>query len=69
MTEEDERMIMAAILLTGEAKDLVDSAVRDTEHELEYLSYARYGLDTVLGLGNPYNKSLETIITDQKETS
>ena len=43
---------------------MVDEAVEGTEIELNYRAYGRYGFDTLLNNGNPYDNGLLDIIKD-----
>jgi len=52
--EEAKSLIM-------EAKEIVDEVVEGTPIELNYKAYGSYGFDRLLGTGNPYDDSLNTI--------
>jgi hypothetical protein len=43
-------------------KEELDGLVEGTENEAHYKAYGRYGFDQLLGNGNPYDESLQTII-------
>ena len=43
-------------------KEELDSLVEGTENEAHYKAYGIYGFDRLLGNGNPYDESLQTII-------
>jgi len=45
-------------------KEEVDSLVEGTSIEANYKAYGRYGFDQLLGNGNPYDNSLQSIIDD-----
>ena len=55
-----ERIIQLgeAIELIQEARDLVDEALNDTKAESHYKAYNKYGMNQLLGNGNPYDISL-----------
>ena len=61
-SEEKREMIFEAMGLIEAAKELLDEAVRGTEIESNYLAYGRYGIDTLLGNGNPYDDGIHTIM-------
>jgi hypothetical protein len=61
-SEEKREMIFEAMGLIEAAKELLDEAVRGTEIERNYLGYGRYGIDTLLGDGNPYDDGIDTIM-------
>ena len=44
--------------LITEARELVNGALSDTEHELNNDAYGCCGLDQALGNGNPYDNSI-----------
>ena len=60
-------MLIEAIGLIEEAQQLVDDALDGTPEESHYKVYGRYGLDTLLGNGNPYDRSLEDLIAKYEE--
>ena len=60
-------MLIEAIGLIEEAQQLVDDALDGTPEESHYKAYGRYGLDTLLGNGNPYDRSLEDLIAKYEE--
>ena len=55
-------LVEEAKSLIDEAKSLVDEAVHGHETEGHYAAYGRYGFDDLLGNGNPYNSSLDTLL-------
>ena len=61
---EEDRIVLIeeAMDLIREAQEKVDEAVRGTEHEAHYEVYGRYGLDQLLGNGNPYDGSLPKLM-------
>lgn len=54
--------INQAMDLIVEARDLVDDAVQGTQNEAHYRAYGKYGFNTLLGDGNPYDSSLHTLV-------
>lgn len=64
MTNDEQRYdkITKAIELIEQAQSLVDAAVIGTDDWDSYLTYGRYGFDQLLGKGNCYDASLETLL-------
>jgi len=63
MTVQDrEALIEQAIQLVEEAQQLVDEAVSGTGIESNYEAYGKYGFSQLLGNGNPYDSSLQSLI-------
>ena len=60
-------MIREAIRMIEDARDIVDEAVKGLSIKANYEAYGKYGFDTLLGQGNPYNDSLFSIIKDIEE--
>ena len=50
--------------LIYQAQELLDDAVQDTEQKAEYEAYGRYGIDQLLGNGNPYDKGIQSLIDE-----
>tara|TARA_R110000824_G_scaffold244238_1_gene432978 strand:- start:410 stop:691 length:282 start_codon:yes stop_codon:yes gene_type:complete len=50
--------------LIYQAQELLDDAVNDTEQKAEYEAYGRYGIDQLLGNGNPYDKGIQNLIDE-----
>ena len=59
--------INKAIEMVEEAKYIVDMAVQDMNIRHNYEAYGRYGLDQLLGNGNPYDSSLFSLIDKTEE--
>jgi len=59
---ERRELLDQATELILEAQSLVDTAVSGTSIQSNFEAYGRYGFDTLLGNGNPYDGSLDTII-------
>ena len=59
--------IERAISLVEEASYAVDMAVQGMRIQANYEAYGRYGFDQLLGSGNPYDNSLQTLIDKYKE--
>ena len=61
--------IERAIEMIEEAKYVVDMAVEDMSIRHNYEAYGRYGFDQLLGNGNPYDSSLQSLIdkTEREE--
>jgi hypothetical protein len=73
MEKEERRNKMNKVQKLGEAlgliyraRDLVDEAIEGTDMEDHYYSYGRYGLDTAIGEGNPYDGSIPKIMNSLK---
>ena len=66
--EERIQMIREAMELVREAQGLVDDAVSGdcgtTRLEANYEAYGRYGFNQLLGNGNPYDSSLDSLIEE-----
>ena len=62
-TEEIER----AIEMVDQARHIVDMAVDSMSIRANYEAYGKYGFDQLLGSGNPYDNSLQTLIDKYKE--
>ena len=54
--------IERAISLVEEASYAVDMAVEGMRIQSNYEAYGRYGFDQLLGNGNPYDSSLQSLI-------
>lgn len=68
MTNEERiEIIEEAIELIQEAMILVDDAVDGKIIKDNYRAYGKYGFDQLLGQGNPYNGSLNSIIKSFEE--
>ena len=61
-TQKRIEQIRGAMELIIEAQALVDGAVANTDIEGNYGAYGRYGFDQLLGNGNPYDDSLNSLI-------
>lgn len=66
MTNRLEKInqIEEAMGLIEEAMQMVDDVVEDMSINSNYEAYGRYGFDQLLGNGNPYDSSLQTIIDE-----
>ncbi len=62
LNDTQKHLIEEAIIMVEEAQAMVDEAVAGTEQEARYLAYARFGFDTLLKNGNPYNKGLADLV-------
>lgn len=60
--EERRELVEQALELVAEAQSLVDAAVDGTSEQARYEAYGRFGFDTLLGNGNPYDDSLNTLL-------
>ena len=54
--------IERAISLVEEASYAVDMVVQGMRIQANYEAYGRYGFDQLLGNGNPYDSSLQSLI-------
>ena len=57
-TDEIER----AIEMVDQARSIVDRVVYGTYAEAHFDAYGGYGFDQLLGNGNPYDSSLQSLI-------
>lgn len=65
MTKEKRiEMIEEAMKLIRQAQELVDDAVKGTDCKPSYDAYGKYGFDTLLNNGNPYDEGLQNIIDE-----
>ena len=62
-TEEIER----AIEMVDQARHIVDMAISDMSIKYNYEAYGKYGFDQLLGTGNPYDNSLQSLIDKTEE--
>jgi len=60
--EERVQMIAEAIELVEQAMQMVDEAIAGTGEESRYDAYGKYGFNQLLGNGNPYDNSLQTLM-------
>ncbi len=60
-------LIMDALEMIEEAQQMIDDAVHDTEFRNHYEAYGRYGFDQLLGNGNRFDSSIESLIRDFEE--
>ena len=69
MNEHEERIaiIENAIFEIESIMSEVDSAISGTSLHAHYEAYGKYGFNQLLGNGNPYDSSLETLIKELKE--
>ena len=50
------------IEMVDQARHIVDMAVDGMDIQANYEAYGKYGFDQLLGTGNPYDNSLQTLI-------
>ena len=62
---ERKELLLEALELVQQAQEMVDEAVAGTSKEAHYEAYGRYGFDQLLGNGNPYDSSLESLLEDE----
>ena len=62
-TDEIER----AIEMVDQARHIVDVTVDGMSIQANYEAYGKYGFDQLLGDGNPYDNSLQTLIDKYRE--
>lgn len=69
MDEHEEKIaiIENAIFEIESIMSEVDSAISGTSQQAHYEAYGKYGFNQLLGNGNPYDSSLETLIKELKE--
>ena len=65
--EEFINEIERAIEMVDQARHIVDIAVDGMSIEANYEAYGKYGFDQLLGDGNPYDNSLQTLIDKYRE--
>ena len=66
LNDTQKMLVTEAIDLIIEAQAMVDEAVSGTSEESRYLSYARFGFDTLLNNGNPHNDGLADLLKDEE---
>jgi len=59
--------IERAIEMVDQARHIVDMAIGDMSIKYNYEAYGKYGFDQLLGNGNPYDNSLQTLIDKHLE--
>lgn len=59
---ERQELIEQAQELIIEAAQLLDQAVKGTSNEANFNAYGKYGINQLLGNGNPYDNSLDTLL-------
>jgi len=59
--------IERAIEMVDQARYIVDMAMIGRTMESNYEAYGKYGFDQLLGTGNPYDYSLQTLIDKYKD--
>jgi len=59
--------IERAIEMVDQARYIVDTAMIGRAMESNYEAYGKYGFDQLLGTGNPYDYSLQTLIDKYKD--
>ena len=59
--------IERAIEMVDQARHIVDMAVDGMNIRANYEAYGKYGFDQLLGDGNPYDNSLQTLIDKYRE--
>jgi len=59
--------IERAIEMVDQARHIVDMAVDGMSIQANYEAYGKYGFDQLLGDGNPYDNSLQTLIDKYRE--
>ena len=47
-----------------EAQTIIDEATEGMSAECHYKAYGRYGIDQLMGNGNPYDSSIQTLIDE-----
>ena len=65
--EEKLEQLEQAIDLIQEANEIVDEVMEDSSNGAHYKAYGKYGFNQLLGLGNPYDGSLQKIINNLEE--
>ena len=59
--------IERAIEMVDQARHIVDMAVDGMSIQANYEAYGKYGFDQLLGDGNPYDNSLQTLIDKYRD--
>tara|TARA_R110002020_G_scaffold85082_1_gene210192 strand:+ start:345 stop:554 length:210 start_codon:yes stop_codon:yes gene_type:complete len=59
--------IERAIEMVDQARHIVDIAVDGMSIRANYEAYGKYGFDQLLGDGNPYDNSLQTLIDKYRD--
>ena len=69
MNEHEEKIaiIENAIFQIESIMIEVDGIIAGTSQQAHYEAYGKYGFNQLLGNGNPYDSSLETLIKELKE--
>ena len=61
-TQDRTELIEQAQELVSQAQTLVDEAISGTSQENNYRAYGEFGFSQLLGNGNPYDGSLDTLL-------
>ena len=64
-TDERRELIEQAQELVREARDLVVAAVEGTDNAANFDAYGQYGFKQLLGEGNPYDSSLDSLLEEE----
>jgi len=64
---ERVELVKEAMELVSEARSLAYAAVEGTNLQSNYDAYGEYGFQTLLGEGNPYDDSLQTLLNEFEE--
>ena len=66
LSEEKREELRKIIFDLEDLSQALDYVLEGTEFEAEFKSYRRFGMDTLLGNGNPYDRSLFNILEDSE---
>lgn len=59
--------LQEAMQMIEELQNKIDNALQYNEDECHYKAYGRYGIDQLLGNGNPYDGSIPKLIERARE--
>ena len=62
----DQERLQAVIDTLEEIQGELDDIIDGTSMEDHFKAYGRYGLNRLLGIGNPYDDSLHTLIENEE---
>ena len=61
--EEKVKILIEAMDLVKEAREMVEGAISGTDQEHHWTAYGEGGLQQATGMGNPYDDSIPKLIT------
>lgn len=66
LTKDDKQAIKRIIHKLENITEELDQIIEGSQQEALWSAYGRFGLDQLLGNGNPYDNSLHNLINPEK---